>query len=297
MNGFRRTKVHSLTLGEKLRNIRNNRRVSLSDISKNTRIQIEYLEYLEQGAYERLPADVYVKGFLKSFAEYLNVDERDLIRSFEKEKSIQQNIKGDNKKENPKKINLSNFSINPKVISIVFMSLLFLGLSFYLYKKLNDFVSIPDLVILNPESGSIINDDQVVVSGRTDAGNEVFINNQPILVDENGSFQENLILRNGINIITVRSINRFDKESVREISVDAQYESEDAFENGGDRTEEESPNQEESNEEESPNQADPEKVDSESPENLENPENKENSDVSGETNSTEEESVPVDNQQ
>jgi len=225
MNGFKRTKVQSLTLGEKLRNIRSNKRASLSDISRNTRIQIEYLEYLEQGAYDKLPADVYVKGFLKNFAEYLSVDEKDLIKSFNKEKSIQQNIKGDEDKNNlPKKINLSNFSINPKVISIILVSIFFIGMSFYLYKKLDNFVSTPELIILNPETDAVVYDSQMIVSGRTDEGNEVFINNQPVLVDENGAFSENLILRNGINMIIVRSINRFDKEAIRELSIDAQYE-------------------------------------------------------------------------
>lgn len=225
MNGFKRTKVQSLTLGEKLRNIRSNKRASLSDISKNTRIQIEYLEYLEQGDYDKLPADVYVKGFLKSFAEYLNVDERDLIKSFNKERSIQKNIKGDENANNaPKKINLSNFSINPKIISVVLISMFFIGMSFYLYKKLDSFVSTPELIILNPEEDAVVYDSQVVVNGRTDEGNEVFINSQPVLVDENGTFKESIILRNGINMITVRSINRFDKEAVRELSVDAQYE-------------------------------------------------------------------------
>lgn len=225
MDEFKRTKVKSLTLGEKIRNIRSNKRASLADVSRNTRIQIEYLEYLEQGVYDKLPADVYVRGFLKSFAEYLNVDEQDLIKSFKKEKSIQRNIKGDEDKDNiPKKINLSNFSINPKIISLVLIILLFAGMSFYLYKKLDNFVSTPELIILNPDANATVYDSQVVVNGRTDEGNEVFINNHQVLVDENGTFKENLILRSGINMITVRSINRFNKEAIRELSVDAHYE-------------------------------------------------------------------------
>lgn len=225
MNEFKRKKVQSLTLGEKLRNIRSNKRATLSDVAKNTRIQVEYLEYLEQGAYDKLPADVYVRGFLKSFAEYLNVDEKDLIRSFKKERSIQQNIQKDEDRDSiPKKISLSNFSISPKIISIIIIPLLFIGMSFYLYRKLDNFISTPELIILNPETNSVVYDSQVILSGRTDEGNNVFINNQPVLVDENGNFKESLVLRVGINVISVRSINRFDKEAVRELSVDAQYE-------------------------------------------------------------------------
>lgn len=291
MNGFKRTKVQSLTLGEKLRNIRSNKRASLSDVSKNTRIQIEYLEYLEQGAYDKLPADVYVKGFLKSFAEYLNVDDKGLIRSFNKERSIQQNIKGDDKNNVPKKINLSNFSINPKVISIILISIFFIGMSFYLYKKLDNFVSTPELIILNPEADATVHDSQVVVSGRTDEGNEVFINNQPVLVDENGTFKENLILRNGINMITVRSINRFDKEAVRELSVDAQYEvevpEEDLSDNEAEKEEEIREGQEDGNEQDADNIDNPE---------LSNPQEGVIEESSASTEAPVENNIPVDNQ-
>ncbi|MDT8339557.1 MAG: helix-hairpin-helix domain-containing protein, partial [Sulfurimonas sp.] len=46
-----------------------------------------------------------------------------------------------------------------------------------------------ELIILNPEEDAVVYDSQVVVNGRTDEGNEVFINSQPVLVDENGTFK------------------------------------------------------------------------------------------------------------
>ena len=224
MNGFKVKKVRSLTLGEKMRRIRNEKRVILPEIAKNTKIQLEYLEYLENGDYNKLPADVYVKGFLKSFADYLGVNEEYLIKSFNKEKSIQKNIEGSTKEKNkPDKINLSRFAITPKIISIFFISLFFLALIFYLYKNLNNFVSNPELIILNPAADSIINDTKVLVKGKTDVGNDLFINNQLVLVDDEGAFSENVVLREGKNVISVKSVNQFNKEVVQSISVEAHY--------------------------------------------------------------------------
>ncbi len=223
MNGFRRKKIQSLTLSEKLKKIRSDKRASFSDISKNTMIQIEYLEYLECGEYNKLPADVYVKGFLKSFAEYLGADERDLIKSFQKEKSIQKNLTGNKNKKKERKINLSKFYVTPKIISAVLISMLFLGLSFYLYAKIDSFVATPELVVLNPEKDSIVKESQIVIRGKTGKGNKVFVNNQPVTIDDNGFFDEKIILKNGINVITVKSVNRFGKESKSSVSVDAQY--------------------------------------------------------------------------
>ncbi|MEF3691428.1 MAG: helix-turn-helix domain-containing protein [Candidatus Moraniibacteriota bacterium] len=224
MNGFKIKKIQSLTLGEKMRRVRNEKRITLSEIAKNTKIQLEYLEKLENGDYNSLPADVYVRGFLKSFAEYVGVNEDYLIKSFIKERRIQNNIAGDKKKDNgSKQINLSKFSINPKILSIVFISLFFLGLLFYLYYNLNNFISNPELVILNPTNNSIIEESSVVIKGRTDIGNNLFINNQPVLVDEEGFFSENIILKEGVNIITVRSVNQFNKEAIESVSVEGRY--------------------------------------------------------------------------
>ena len=88
MNGFIKKSVGTLTLGEKLKKLRSERRMSLSEASRFTRIQIKYLEYLEDGLYDKLPANVYVKGFLKSYAECLGVDENNLLRMYDKESEI-----------------------------------------------------------------------------------------------------------------------------------------------------------------------------------------------------------------
>ena len=91
-DGFTRKKVESLTLGEKLRKLRTEFRMSLQDVSKVTRIQVKYLESLESGQYEKLPADVYVRGFLRSYARYLNIDEQALVKLYERERNIQENL-------------------------------------------------------------------------------------------------------------------------------------------------------------------------------------------------------------
>lgn len=226
MNGFKVKKIQSLTLGEKMRRARSEKRIGLPEIAKNTKIQLEYLEYLENGNYNGLPADVYVRGFLKSFADYLGINEEYLIKSFNKEKSIQQNIEGkDNIKDKKKvnNINLSRIAVTPKIISIFFISLFFIMLSFYLFKNLNNFVSNPELLIMNPAADSVINDTKVLVKGKTDVGNDLFINNQQVLVDDEGIFSENIILREGKNVIMVKSINQFNKEITESVSVEAHY--------------------------------------------------------------------------
>ncbi|MEK9174337.1 MAG: helix-turn-helix domain-containing protein, partial [Patescibacteria group bacterium] len=63
---FTRKKIQSLTLGEKLQKLRGDTHVPLTEVARSTRIRVRYLEYLENGEYEKLPADVYVRGFLRN---------------------------------------------------------------------------------------------------------------------------------------------------------------------------------------------------------------------------------------
>ena len=41
----------------------------------------------------KLPADVYVKGFIRSYAAFMGLDEAMLIRQYQREKGIHKNIK------------------------------------------------------------------------------------------------------------------------------------------------------------------------------------------------------------
>jgi cytoskeleton protein RodZ len=223
-NEFKRKKIDSLTLGERMKRIRSERRLSFNEISKNTRIQIKYLEYLENGEYEKLPADVYVKGFLKSYAEYVGANERSLIKIYEREKGIQKNIKGIEIKEKIiEPVHLSRWVVTPKIIVASVVTLfVFLGF-FYLYKEVDTFIANPRLVIVSPEDGAVIDGRTVTVSGITEKDSEAVINDQPVMVNDAGEFSEEVGLQEGLNVITVKSKNKFDKEAIKSVSISANY--------------------------------------------------------------------------
>lgn len=228
MNGFTKKSIGTLTLGEKLRKLRSERRISLNEVAKSTKIQLKYLEYLEAGQYEKLPVDVYVKGFLKNYAEFLGVDENILIRLFEKEKGIRHNLeKGrENGNKKPEPLKISSFVITPKLIAVTSLLLLAFGGFFYLYREVGSFANEPRLVVLSPEANAMISGNSVTVEGVTDKDSRVYINNQATLVNDDGKFRENLTLQSGNNSINVRAVNRFDKEVSQTLIVQSDYQKE-----------------------------------------------------------------------
>lgn len=235
MVGFVKKKVRSYTLGERLRSIREESNLSLSEISKAIKVRKGYLEKIEAGNFEGLPSEVYVKGFLRSYAQYLKIDPLEVVKQYEKEKGIQKNLRKDKPFSNkPKKFNLPSITLTPKIFTGLIFLVLIVGVFFYFYREVGKFSEDPRLVILQPTNNISLDKSSVEVIGVTDKENKITINDQPVLVNDKGEFKETLGLQNGVNQITVKAINKFEKYSERSFSVSADYESNIAESNEGD---------------------------------------------------------------
>jgi cytoskeletal protein RodZ len=72
------------SLGEKLRQAREARGVSISEIAEQTRISSHYLEAIESDDYRTLPGGIFNKGFVKSYAKYVGFDEQEALQDYAK---------------------------------------------------------------------------------------------------------------------------------------------------------------------------------------------------------------------
>jgi cytoskeleton protein RodZ len=61
-------------IGNSLREARLRQGLELPRIEADTKIRAKYLRALEEESFELLPAETYVKGFLRAYAEYLGLD-------------------------------------------------------------------------------------------------------------------------------------------------------------------------------------------------------------------------------
>lgn len=59
--------------------------VELRDVAATLRIRYPYLEAIEQGRYAELPGTAYATGFLRSYAEFLGLDQDDILRRYKDE--------------------------------------------------------------------------------------------------------------------------------------------------------------------------------------------------------------------
>jgi DnaJ-class molecular chaperone len=68
--------------GKALKQIRERMGVEPQAISKETKISMKTLEWIEEEAFEKLPPLVYLKGFLKSYAQSLGLDPQKVIEEY-----------------------------------------------------------------------------------------------------------------------------------------------------------------------------------------------------------------------
>jgi cytoskeleton protein RodZ len=61
-------------IGNSLREARHRQQLELNEIEQSTKIRVRYLRALEEESFDTLPAQTYVKGFLRTYADYLGLD-------------------------------------------------------------------------------------------------------------------------------------------------------------------------------------------------------------------------------
>lgn len=73
-------------LGARFREAREARGLTLAEAASNTRILARYLQALEEGDYEQLPGDVYARGFIRNYAQFLELPADELIQVYRRER-------------------------------------------------------------------------------------------------------------------------------------------------------------------------------------------------------------------
>lgn len=74
--------VTDVGIGERLRNAREAKGLSLQAMEGITRIRAVYLQALEDEQFDRLPAPVYAKGFLRTYAGALGLNPEQLVEQY-----------------------------------------------------------------------------------------------------------------------------------------------------------------------------------------------------------------------
>ncbi len=120
-------------LGERLREARESQGISISQAAVETRILQRYLIALEDGDYQHLPGDVYARGFIRNYAEYLGLPAEELIELYRRERGISEPIRVVPVTTSPRVRGL----MIPSFFGVFFVVLVLVGASYLLLSTLN----------------------------------------------------------------------------------------------------------------------------------------------------------------
>lgn len=72
------------SIGERLRGRRRERGLRLQDVEAATRIRLRYIQALEEDRVADLPAEVFTLGFLRAYAQFLELDATGMVNEFKR---------------------------------------------------------------------------------------------------------------------------------------------------------------------------------------------------------------------
>ncbi|WP_208592609.1 helix-turn-helix domain-containing protein [Gracilibacillus suaedae] len=112
-------------IGERLKEERESKNMSLDDVQNLTKIQVRYLDAIEQERFNVMPGSFYVRAFIKEYATVLGLNPDELMEEyksdlpFEKEESVALSRVNSSKKNKPTTSTPKIFSLLPSVIVVL----------------------------------------------------------------------------------------------------------------------------------------------------------------------------------
>lgn len=207
------------TVGEVLKEAREQKLLTLEDVEKHTKIRQELLKALEENAFDRLPPPTFVQGFIKNYAKYLNLEEHKMLALFRRDyesrrhpPDVMESLLKPVERRRPIRLTTS------KILSAV-IAIIILVFFVYLWFEYRQFTGNPELTIRSPQNEQTVDSTSVLIEGHTDPESKVTVNDGEIGVDENGNFKEEVKLSSSRNQVIITSTNKFGRKTTQQFTV------------------------------------------------------------------------------
>ena len=186
-------------------------RIRFGDLSARTGIPAKHLKKIEKGEWCDLPSGVYVKGFLKKYAQTVGLDEAEVAARYESEWNqicaLPASLAGNQ--------NLNRFDLLKNIsLRKIFTAAAAVFVIGYVSWQFRVILERPDLNLENPPTEDVVSAEAVLeLAGRVSPGAALTVNNDPVYPEESGGFKKNVELLPGLNVLEIKAVSRFGKES------------------------------------------------------------------------------------
>ena len=208
------------TLGNTLHKTRLEQNISLEEVQSATNIQAKYLVFLEEGNYQKLPGNIYTKSWIKIYGKFLGLDISDLLSEFKIEKSISDKLtKVESLSLSNKDFSKKTKFLGPRLLKISIIGLVVIILLGYLAWEVNNIVSAPEVNIIQPVNNFKTTESHILIIGETEPEVQLTINNDRIVLDADGNWQQNVNLVAGLNNLEISAKKKHSKTRIIELII------------------------------------------------------------------------------
>jgi cytoskeletal protein RodZ len=198
--------MQRLSIGEQLIEAREAHHLSLRGVARRLRIHERYLQALEDNRFADVPSGAYVLGFLRNYTILLGLSYKDLkAQLLEEHPTI---LPAETPQPYVGNKKASGFVLTPgKLIAVIALvgTIIVVGYMGIQYQRLT---KAPSLTVYTPLGGAVY-DSNVEISGVTDPGSDLLINDEAVSIDSAGNFtKEFVVLKNGPETIRIVARNR-----------------------------------------------------------------------------------------
>lgn len=194
-------------VGEVLKEARLSKGISLTSISRSTKIKEKFLLALENSDWGEFPSFTTAQGFTRNYAGAVGIDPETAVAL------LRRDFPGLQAPTRSSEISLqktSNWTPKTTVLVAVGVTLLLLG--WYLTNQYLTFAAAPPLEVKKFTVKEDTN--QIIISGKTAPGISLEINGRAVLVEDDGTFNLE-ISRSGVgSAVEIRARSRTGKETV-----------------------------------------------------------------------------------
>lgn len=200
------------TVALEFKKAREERKINLEEAARKLNINLKYLEAIEEGRFDKLPAGIYGKKILEEYSSFLKLNTKDVLEFFE-DNAPQSNSQKSKDLFSKQTVKQSQFMATPKIIrNVVIVSLALICLV-YLGYRMGKIMSPPTLSLYYPEENLVTDKNDIMVIGVAEAESEIIVNGEPVLSDKDGNFSKKINLKEGVNTVTVTAKKKFGREN------------------------------------------------------------------------------------
>ncbi len=205
----------TMTIGDSLRLRRREHKLSMQAVSRILLIPVKHILHMENDQFFAISEKLYRELFLKSYATYLGLEWSAVKTQYDAQHCVY-SAQGVGLRSAARPVRARQLIVAPQLIKTLCLSLVVCGCFTYLLFLGYRAISPPPLIVASPLQDEVSVTGRIVVKGMTSEQARVTINGEQVAIKPDGGFEQDIVLSEGMNVVTIGASKKYSKERSEE---------------------------------------------------------------------------------